>query len=139
MFARTDKKVGTLPTCSRRILSPANFNQSRCRILVFASRRANKFAKWKTGLIRLPTESAFYPKARSKLKVCYLAFLGSLKRSLCAIYIFIIVYIYCRKQAFVENAFLVLIKSDFLKCCMCNVNISFSSDENATCSCYSLF
>ena len=44
LFARTDKKVGTLPTCSRRIFSPANFNQSRCRILVFASRRANKFA-----------------------------------------------------------------------------------------------
>ena len=38
LFARTDKKVGTLPTCSRRIFSPANFNQSRCRILVFASR-----------------------------------------------------------------------------------------------------
>ena len=29
LFARTDKKVGTLPTCSRRIFSPANFNQSR--------------------------------------------------------------------------------------------------------------
>ena len=45
LFARTDKKVGTLPTCSRRIFSPASFNQSRCRILVFASRRANKVAK----------------------------------------------------------------------------------------------
>ena len=43
--ARTDKKVGTFPTCSRRIFSPANFNQSRYRIfIVFASRRANKFA-----------------------------------------------------------------------------------------------
>ena len=50
LFARTEKKVGTVPTCSRRIFSPTNFNQSRCRILVFASRRANKFAKWKTGL-----------------------------------------------------------------------------------------
>ena len=38
LFARTDKKVGTLPTCSRRIFSPANFNQSRCQILAFASR-----------------------------------------------------------------------------------------------------
>ena len=45
LFARTSKKVGTVPTCSRRIFSPANFNQSRCRILVFASRRANKDAK----------------------------------------------------------------------------------------------
>ena len=52
LFARTEKKVGTVPTCSRRIFSPTNFNQSRCRILVFASRRANKFAKWKTGLTR---------------------------------------------------------------------------------------
>ena len=50
LFARTGKKVGTLPTCSRRIFSPANFNQSRCRILFFASRRANKVAKWKIGL-----------------------------------------------------------------------------------------
>ena len=50
LFARTHKKVGTLPTCSRRIFSPANFNQSRCQILVFASRRANKVAKWKIGL-----------------------------------------------------------------------------------------
>ena len=41
-FARTDKKVGTLPTCSRRIFSPANFNQSRCRILVFASREQSR-------------------------------------------------------------------------------------------------
>ena len=49
LFARTDKKVGTLPTCLRRIFSAANFNQSRCRILVFASRRANKVAKWKIG------------------------------------------------------------------------------------------
>ena len=48
-FARTDKKVGTVPTCSRRIFSPANFNQSRCRI-VFASRRAYKVVKWKIGL-----------------------------------------------------------------------------------------
>ena len=29
LFARTDKKVGTVPTCSRGIFSPANFNQSR--------------------------------------------------------------------------------------------------------------
>ena len=49
LFARTDKKVGTLPTCSRQIISPANFNQSLCRILVFASRPTNKVAKWKIG------------------------------------------------------------------------------------------
>ena len=49
LFARTDKKVGTLPTCSQRIFLPANFNQSCCRILVFASRRAKKVAKWKIG------------------------------------------------------------------------------------------
>ena len=45
------KKVGTLLTCLRRIFSPANFNQSRCRILVFASRRANKVVKRKICLI----------------------------------------------------------------------------------------
>ena len=50
LFARTDKNVGTVPTCSWRMFSPANFNQSRCRILVFASCRPNKVAKWKTGL-----------------------------------------------------------------------------------------
>ena len=49
LFARTEKKVGTVPTCSRRIFSPTNVHQSRCRILVFASRRANKVAKWKIG------------------------------------------------------------------------------------------
>ena len=49
LFALTDKKVGTLPTCSRPIFLPANFNQSRSRILVFASRRANKVATWKIG------------------------------------------------------------------------------------------
>ena len=38
LFARIDKKVGTVPTCSRRIFSPASFNQSRCRI-----------ANWKIG------------------------------------------------------------------------------------------
>ena len=48
--ARTDIKVGTVPTCSRRIFSPANLNQSRYRILVFALRRVNKVAKLKTGL-----------------------------------------------------------------------------------------
>ena len=38
-FVRANRqKIGTLPTCSRRIFSRANFNQSRCRILVFASR-----------------------------------------------------------------------------------------------------
>ena len=50
LFARTDKKVGTVPTCSRRIFLLTNFNQSRCRILVFASRRVNKVAKWKIRL-----------------------------------------------------------------------------------------
>ena len=49
LFTRTDNKVGTVPTCSWRNFSPTNFNQSRCRILVFASRRANNVAKWKTG------------------------------------------------------------------------------------------
>ena len=39
LFVRTDKKVGMVPTCSRRIFSPANFNQSGSWILVFASRR----------------------------------------------------------------------------------------------------
>ena len=33
LFERTDRKVGSLPTCSRRIFSPANFNLSRCWIL----------------------------------------------------------------------------------------------------------
>ena len=59
LLARTDKKVGTVPTCLRRIFSPANFNQSRCRILVFASRRANKVAKWKTGFKQDQTLSFF--------------------------------------------------------------------------------
>ena len=49
LFARTDKKVGTVPTCSQRFFSPANFNQSRRRIPVFASRHANKVAKRKIG------------------------------------------------------------------------------------------
>ena len=44
------QKVGTVPTCLQRIFLPANFNQSHCRILVFALRRANKVAKWKIGL-----------------------------------------------------------------------------------------
>ena len=42
LFARTHKKVGTLPTCSRWIFSPANFNLSRCRSLVFASREQSR-------------------------------------------------------------------------------------------------
>ena len=42
-FDRANRqKVGTVSTCSRRIFLPANFNQSRGRIFVFASRRANK-------------------------------------------------------------------------------------------------
>ena len=45
------KNVGTLFTCLRWIFSPANFNQSCCRILVFTSRRAKKVAKWKIGFI----------------------------------------------------------------------------------------
>ena len=60
LFARTHKKVGTLPTFSRRIFSPANFNQSLCRILVFASRRANKVAKWKIGFNPIPYHSIPY-------------------------------------------------------------------------------
>ena len=51
LFARTNKKVGSLPTFSRRIFSSASFNQSCSRILVFASRRTNKVAKWKIGFI----------------------------------------------------------------------------------------
>ena len=35
-------EIGTVPTCSRRIFSPANFNQSRCRILVFALREQSR-------------------------------------------------------------------------------------------------
>ena len=54
-----DKKVGTLPTCSRQIFSRANFNQSRCPILVFASRRAKKVAKWKIGLRSVSTQDNF--------------------------------------------------------------------------------
>ena len=50
LFARTDKKVGTLPICLRRIFSPANFNQPCYRILVLASCHAKKVAKWKIGL-----------------------------------------------------------------------------------------
>ena len=61
LFARTDKKEGTVPTRSRRIFSPVNFNQSRCQILVFASRRANKVAKWKIRLSR-------------RLVACYIAY-----------------------------------------------------------------
>ena len=50
-FVRANRqKFGTAPTCSRRIFSPANFNQSRCQIRVFALRRANNVAKWKMGL-----------------------------------------------------------------------------------------
>ena len=30
LFARTEKNVGTIPTCSRRLFSPTNFDQSRC-------------------------------------------------------------------------------------------------------------
>ena len=49
-FVRVNRqKVGTVPICSQRFFSPANFNQSRRRILVFASRHANKVAKRKIG------------------------------------------------------------------------------------------
>ena len=61
LFARTHKKVGILPTCLRRIFSSANFYQSRCRILVFASRRASNVAKWKIGLIKAQVfDNMFY-------------------------------------------------------------------------------
>ena len=53
LFVRRDKKVGTLPTLSRRIFSPFILNQSRCRILVFGSHHAIKVAKWKIALKRL--------------------------------------------------------------------------------------
>ena len=37
------QKIGTLPSCSRRIFSPAMFNQSRCRIFFrFASREQSR-------------------------------------------------------------------------------------------------
>ena len=39
------KKVLTVSACSRRIFSPTNVNESRCRILIFASHCANKVAK----------------------------------------------------------------------------------------------
>lgn len=42
------KKVATIPTCSRRFFSQANFNQLRCRTFAFATRHANKFTWWKT-------------------------------------------------------------------------------------------
>ena len=67
LFVRTSKKVGMIPTCSRRIFSQANFNQSRSRILVFASRRANKVAKWKIGFSnRLPCLSGDQFKFRDR-------------------------------------------------------------------------
>ena len=40
LFARTGKKVGTVPTCSRRIFSPVNFNQSRAAGFLFSLRDA---------------------------------------------------------------------------------------------------
>ena len=66
LFARTVKKVGTLSTCSRRIFSPVNFIQSRCRILVLASRRANKVAKWKIGFTWLYFYRTFATEFQSK-------------------------------------------------------------------------
>ena len=46
-FVRANrKKVGTLPTCSRRIFSLPNFNRHVIEFF-FRSRRANKVAKWK--------------------------------------------------------------------------------------------
>ena len=45
LFAQTDKKVGTVASCSQGIFSPGNFKQSGNRILVFALRPANKVAK----------------------------------------------------------------------------------------------
>ena len=46
-FVRANgKKVGTVPTCSRRIFSLPNFNQHVIEFF-FRSRRANKVAKWK--------------------------------------------------------------------------------------------
>ena len=45
------------------IFSPDNFNQSRCRILVFAARRANKVAKWKIGFNWLQSSSCGYDLA----------------------------------------------------------------------------
>ena len=63
-FVRANRqKVGTVPTCSRQIFSPTNVNHSPCRILVFASRRANKVAKWKIGLrskLNLKDTFSFY-------------------------------------------------------------------------------
>ena len=47
LFAQKSRYSPTL----QRIFWPANFNQSRCQILVFALRRANKVAKWKKGLM----------------------------------------------------------------------------------------
>ena len=74
LFARTNKKVGTVPTCSRRIFSPAKFNQSRCRILVFASRRANKVAKWKTGLRLLTRLNKWFCDYLQKTEIDALSF-----------------------------------------------------------------
>ena len=57
-FGDLKKKVGTVPTCSRRIFSLTNFNQSRCLILIFASHSANKVAKWKIGLTPIEISEA---------------------------------------------------------------------------------
>ena len=58
LFAQTHKKVGTLPTCSRRIFSPANFNQSRCRILARTKSPIGLLA-WTIGLMRCPRRESW--------------------------------------------------------------------------------
>ena len=44
LFARTNKKVGTVPTCSRQIFPPVSFNQSRLSdsCFRFASREQSR-------------------------------------------------------------------------------------------------
>ena len=67
-FVRGRKRVGTVLTCSRRIFSLTNFNQSHCRILVFASRRANKVAKCKIGFT--PAMQIFFHSFTVKTTIC---------------------------------------------------------------------
>ena len=68
-FVRANRqKSRNSPSCLRRIFSLANFNQSRCWILVFALRRANKIAKWKTGFIVRSSHIRTRPHIREALK-----------------------------------------------------------------------
>ena len=75
LFARTDKKVGT-----RRIFSPANFNYSCCRNLVFALRRAKKCHQVENRLKVLSYPSSMITFLRS-YKVSYPRIINSFTQS----------------------------------------------------------